>query len=435
VRLRDALGKKVESPARIIGKTDDRGIYRFYGLRPGAYLIRAEEWGFDDFNVSPYLNMAPSYYPSNSRATAKEIVVSGGDEVSGIDISLRRERGHVVMGTVVGASLLESKIVSVQLSPASSGMVDASTNAQDDGGAESFAFAGVDDGVYELVAFNFDMGDGSTVFSRSQQITVKGKDVTGIKLSILPTGAVVGRVTIEEDSTEKRVVDCEKAKRLSLDDIVVNAVPVDSLSALELLHSSNSYVAIDPSGTFNLQALAPGAYRLDTWLPSEELFVRSMADSSSNPPVSAPAPKSVPATVDKLTIGPGQTVKGLLITLARGAASLSGMVNGDRGLPDDLRIFLVPLESDATDQSWRYYETTLDSSGKFTMGHIAPGKYKMIASPPTRDGDRTMTIGRFASDKSRRAVLRKEAEISGKQIELKPCQRMQDVVVSYNADK
>jgi len=52
--------------------TDDRGVYRMYGLAPDRYIVAA---GFGDdrysFEPSPYAGDAPTYFPSATRETAR----------------------------------------------------------------------------------------------------------------------------------------------------------------------------------------------------------------------------------------------------------------------------------------------------------------------------------------------------------------------------
>src|SRR5215510_7810599 len=85
--------------------TDDRGVYRIYGLSPGTYVVFTRK-SFHPF-PSPYDNDAPTYYPSSTRETAAEVTVTSGGEASGVDIRYRGERGHAVSGSISGDSWLE----------------------------------------------------------------------------------------------------------------------------------------------------------------------------------------------------------------------------------------------------------------------------------------------------------------------------------------
>src|SRR5262249_40273049 len=83
--------------------TDDRGIYRIYGLPAGTYIVVAGgtdeylEWG-----INPFSNDLPTYAPSSTRDTADEISVRVGEETSNVDIRYRGEQGRTISGTVGG---------------------------------------------------------------------------------------------------------------------------------------------------------------------------------------------------------------------------------------------------------------------------------------------------------------------------------------------
>ena len=55
--------------------TDDRGVYRIYGLAPGTYLVAAGGGRSSAYSVSAYATDAPTYAPSSTRDTAAEVVV------------------------------------------------------------------------------------------------------------------------------------------------------------------------------------------------------------------------------------------------------------------------------------------------------------------------------------------------------------------------
>src|SRR5581483_6050884 len=105
VRVRDAEGKALQEAANTgrVALTDDRGVYRLYGLRPGSYLVVANGGGFTTTRGTPYDGDVPTYYPSSPRDTATEAQVVNGAVASGIDIRYRAEPGHIISGKLSGA--------------------------------------------------------------------------------------------------------------------------------------------------------------------------------------------------------------------------------------------------------------------------------------------------------------------------------------------
>jgi len=97
-----------ESIAGMFGErmysTDDRGIYRIYGLRPGRYIVST---GKDSDPMSAFIFQGPkrvqTFYPSvTDEAKATPVQVTSGAEAAGIDIQFSNtDKGFVVSGRVV----------------------------------------------------------------------------------------------------------------------------------------------------------------------------------------------------------------------------------------------------------------------------------------------------------------------------------------------
>src|SRR5262249_12400587 len=149
---RDAEGNPVGGGGGRSRFTDDRGVYRVYGLQPGTYVVFTR----NTFSgPSPYDLDTPTFHPSSTRETATEVTVISGGEVSGVDIRYRGDTGHVISGTVTGGggstSLYDS--VSVSLTNATFGAFSGATNiVRRDDGTAGFAIHGVPDGAYEITA-------------------------------------------------------------------------------------------------------------------------------------------------------------------------------------------------------------------------------------------------------------------------------------------
>jgi autotransporter-associated beta strand protein len=82
--------------------TDDRGVYRIYGLPSGTYVVSAGGGSPTEYYVNAYSTDAPTYAPSSTRDTATEVYVRSGEETTNVDIRYRGEPGHVISGIVSG---------------------------------------------------------------------------------------------------------------------------------------------------------------------------------------------------------------------------------------------------------------------------------------------------------------------------------------------
>ncbi|HEY7182119.1 MAG TPA: carboxypeptidase-like regulatory domain-containing protein, partial [Blastocatellia bacterium] len=203
IRLRDPEGRTAASREDTFdyrfGVTDDRGIYRVFGLQPGVYIANIGTGNSTD--DSQIRGDSPTYYPSATRDTAAEINLRGDEEVSGVDIRHRGDRGRVVSGSVSGeVASSSSSPVSVSLIDPDGGRDEADTSTSS---ARGFAFYGVPDGDYELVATRW-AGSNETSGLGRRRVSVKGADVNGVELKLAPNGSISGRVIIEPSTTPGR---------------------------------------------------------------------------------------------------------------------------------------------------------------------------------------------------------------------------------------
>jgi len=158
LRVRDLDGRLPPTPLPFTAedRTDDRGVYRIYGLPPGMYVVLIGGFSATSFSaVSPYGGDAPTFYPSGTRDTAAEVAVRAGQETAGIDIRHREEPGRRVTGTLdippgVAQMLSEISGVGVGRTYAGSAMSAGSVGVNLNAPNRSFSIEGVADGDYEL---------------------------------------------------------------------------------------------------------------------------------------------------------------------------------------------------------------------------------------------------------------------------------------------
>src|SRR5262249_16497265 len=197
-RIRDQEGKTASGgPGMREFVTDDRGVYRIYGLPPGSYVVSVG--GSRGFQQKPYDVNAPTYYPSSTRDTASEVVVRDGQETAGMDIKYRDEPGYRVSGTVAGIPGSPGPGYAgtgISLTNVKSGSIESYTSVQNYDANKGFIFYGVPDGVYDLTASRTG-GREDGLGSSPQRITVKGSDVTGVQLSLAPLGKITGQLVLD----------------------------------------------------------------------------------------------------------------------------------------------------------------------------------------------------------------------------------------------
>jgi protocatechuate 3,4-dioxygenase beta subunit len=425
-------------------RTDDRGVYRIYGLVPGSYIIQAGPAGQANGSGGPMANFlsafsgdAPTYYPSSARDVATPVAVRAGEEVAGIDVSYRGEKGRVVSGRIVakagdngfGAAQIFLSVAGSDAVVATTVQMDAGRMNVGRGRGESrgFAFYGVRDGEYDVVALRAGSGAESDAVSAPRRASVHGVDAGGIELALTPLASISGRVTVEKNADV-----CQNQRASSVEEILLTAehdrAQAQEPTLLGQLISTRSGrpVAPNATGEFTLRNLQAGRHRVIARLPDENWYVRAISMGGMGSPESKPSAPSarraatrVPVNVarDGVTLKAGEKMNGMTVTIAEGAAALRGrLVAGQDGqIPGKVRAYLFPAEKEAVDDLLRYAHANVNGEGDFNFKNLAPGRYYLLAKP-AKGGD----------SNAERAVLRKEAEAVGNVIELQRCQRVED---------
>ena len=403
-------------------QTDDRGVYRVYGLASGTYLVTAKGSGAFNPEPSAYDGEAATYYPSATRDTAEPVTLRAGMEISGIDIRYRGERGHVISGTVQSAAGAQ---VNVSLTLTAFDSFEGASFNDGRTGYRGFAFYGIADGEYFVIAQRFD-SSGALLTGRLR-VKVKGQDVTGLEVPLLPSSGISGTVKLEVLRDTNQKAKCESSRPFVLEEVLITARR-DEKADKETLPGSARYprqTAPASTGEFSFSNIEPGRFHFDTELPSATWYVRALTMSAAG----ANAP---PADAARAGIGvkPGERVA-VNLTLAEGAASLSGRVTPAKEgvpLPDHLRLYLAPAEKESADDALRFYEVAAQSDGSFAMLNIAPGRYYVIAH--TLDDETYAKPARpVAWDEAERKRLRQEAATANVVIEPQLCQRITDYAI------
>jgi hypothetical protein len=430
--------------------TDDRGIYRFWDLRPGAYIVSAgpAAFGFRGGAVTAYDDDSPTYYPSSTLGSATRIVVNSGQELTGIDISYRGYKGHPVSGTATGN--IPPSHLQIYLATPSGDYLD-SIWAEAEQSSGSFEFARVSDGDYLLMA-TLTSGNEVVAISPPRSVTMKGADVTGINLKPVPLGGLSGRITLEYDPT----LDCKNKANNTLAETVLSLRRNGSTGRHYPLFMERdlTYTASpDAKGQFVMKRVPAGDYRIESWLPNEDWYVAAIdlgapaigasgttasATGRSTTAVTAPGTTARGQIAQRtdlasrgLAIHEGQTVSGLNVVIKNGAAGLSGRViarAAAAALPTHMRVHLMPAEPSRAAERLRFFEAEAGGDGSFKFKNLAPGSYRVMVRA-VEEEDSTQPV---ADTVGGRTKLLREAGEKAPVIELHPCERRTDCVLKLS---
>jgi Carboxypeptidase regulatory-like domain len=418
--IRDGKGQALQMPLFAFNEesTDDRGIYRIYGLAPGTYLVSAGGSGVPQaFQLSPYDFDVPTYAPSSTRDNAAEVIVRGGEE-SNVDIRYRGEPGHSISGT---AKVMGTNIVSITLTAAGNLTAAVGSTFQLPG-SRGFVFSGIGDGDYDLQAREVVSGQNSLTpvlaYSESKRITVKGADVTGIELLTKPLASVSGRFAFEP----AKVPECQgKRPPLFAETLVLyrrhEKDPEKDGSGFIGMFGTSS--PPDSKGAFVLRNLIPGRYQFEPRFYARYWYLQSIILGTATA-----KPQKIDAAATWTVVKSGDQLSNLTITLAEGAASIRGQLAAAEP-PAGMSVYLVPAEPDKTEDVLRFFVTDIAADGAFAFNNLPPGRYWALAQTPD---PQLATLAKLRQPEAAtmRTKLRRTAEAQKSEIQLKPCQNVAD---------
>jgi hypothetical protein len=432
--IRDSNGQaaRCETPVNE-RSTDDRGIYRIYGLPPGTYVVSAGGGvGYSPFNLSAYDADIPTYAPASTRDTAAEVNVRAGEEVTNVDIRYRGEPGHVVSGNASGGAVPTG--FTIRLTSISKGAAQTTISAYQPPGGRGFSISGVPDGDYDVTAQSSSLsGDGAV--SDHQRIKVKGADVTGVVLFTKPLGTISGRIVLEES----KVPDCKGKRRPLFTETPVTPWHNEKIVAKDespFFWGIGGATLPDKQGDFTLRNLAPGQYRFVTRSLAKYWFVQSIFLNPAVAPAAKAAAANRPVDAGRhwVTLKSGDRLATLVVTFAEGAASFHGQIKLAEGQKLGPKVFtyLVPAEREKAEDSLRYFAVRVAADGTFALNNLPPGRYWATTKPAIENESNIVSKLRLPDETEARTKLRSEAETTKIEIEFKPCQNVADYELKMN---
>ncbi len=434
--VRDATGKptKVLMNSLAEGSTDDRGIYRIYGLVPGSYLVRAGGGGAQGILSSTEFD-ALTYAPSSTRDTAAEIQVRAGEEAT-VDIRYRNEPGHVISGQVK----LQGKFgASITLVRVGDGLIPTSSSFQPNAG-QGFALSGIADGEYELTAQEVtssrSMAFPDIAISDPIRVTVKGADVTGLEVIPKPLASVTGKVILESS----KLPDCQNKRQPLFSETLVALLQSRKEQRTDQLSSYRWFLENsipDKDGAFIIRNVRAGQYSFSPHFFARYWYLKSItlsASQTNSGQIKAASSVNSDLARNWTPLKSGDRLSGLTISLAEGAASIRGQItkSEDAKMSDGLRVFLVPSERDKVNDPLRYFTAEVNGDGTFLFTNLPPGRYWALAQQSQAEIPTSTEKLRLPDALEARANIRRAAEAAKVEVELTPCQSLIDFKLRPN---
>jgi hypothetical protein len=239
-------------------QTDDRGIYRIYGLPPGRYKVSvgSETSGFPRNSGRGYF--AKTFYgDTNDEANATIVELSEGSEANNIDIRLGpRGATFSISGRIVNAENgepiagLRPTYGNVSKTNPSSGAFIGGLPTNSRG---EFRLDRIEPGRYTIHASSrFEGGD---FYSEPISIDVVDRDITNLEIKAI-RGLIISGVVVPESDSSRNTLAQLGQLRLSV--TVRTSNPPTQMTGS---------AAIGPDGSFQVSGLAPGKANLYLYSP------------------------------------------------------------------------------------------------------------------------------------------------------------------------
>jgi protocatechuate 3,4-dioxygenase beta subunit len=348
--------------------TDDRGVYRIYGLLPGIYHVSV---GADGDNGAVSFGRRKLYrrtfYPDAAEeAQAKTVEVWAGVETADIDITLGRAvKTYRASGRFVNAETGQPVAnISYGYGPV---RADGRLAGGFGGGFTTnergeFQTEGLTPGRYTIFASPFAMypPDTSEFYNEPATFEVADADVTGVVVK-LRTGASVSGVVVLEG-----VSDRAAAARLLAGVRLYGYVETPGQQTAPY---SPRYASVAADGSFRIGGLHPGKLRISMSDAASKLTLARVDVNGAN-------------GIGGVDVAEGAQLTGLRVVASYGSGVIRGQVNILNGTPPPgARVYVTVRRAGASGPDAGYGRSVeADARGRFVLENVAAGEYELRAN-------------------------------------------------------
>jgi Carboxypeptidase regulatory-like domain len=384
-------------------QTDDRGVYRVWGLNPGDYYVSAVARNelpagratpaaaaqvLEDAAAGrgrgngrgailgaalaalpqdnpDQLMYAPTYYPGvGSAAEARAVTVGVSEEVVGIDFGLQLVRTALVSGHVENPDGSRTAQGNVQLTPQTTGRGNLRQNY---GGRISrdgqFSIANVPPGLYTLRARN---NDRDAPLSATQPLSVSSGDVGNVIVVLQTGGSLAGTIVFQPGATPAPT-DLTQVRLAA-----PSAEPDENTGP-------NPNPRVNKDGTFTIDGVSVGTHLIR---PNGGGGLRGWTLKSVT--VDGRDVTDIP-----IAIRSGQRINSVVVTFTDKVNEITGSVTDAQG--NAVTEYTV-LAFSTNSAVWRPQSRQIaiarpDQTGMFRIRNLPSGEYYVVTVDPSEPGE------------------------------------------------
>ena len=379
------------------GQTDDKGMYRVWGLMPGDYYVTAVARG-GPFGGGPFggiggpggpggfagrggrgggpgaaqgggdqeqINYAPTYYPG----------VPSVNEAKAITLGLSQEQLDINFNMLlVRVARITGHVLNPDGTPVTSGNVNLGLDAGGGGGRGNqigmnyggriqwdgaFTIGNVAPGRYMLRARG---DDGDTPQYAAQALTVSGDDLDDVTVMLAPAATITGTVTFA--GTAGATPDLSQFR-----------ITAPSAEQSDVGPQQNARIGKD--GTFAIVGVAAGSHFVRSAGAARGFILKSVAINGRD------------VTDAPLTLRAGETLANVSVVFTDQQNEINGTLTNEQGTPvPDYTVLAFSTDSSLwRPQSRQIMTARPDQTGKYRIRGLPKGEYYLVAVDPAEQGE------------------------------------------------
>jgi len=391
-------GERTVKMGSQVVESDDRGVYRIFGLPPGDYTI-GTAWYFSGLDArvptdaeireafqavtrpgTPRPNTAPAppptkysysrtYYPDTvDPLSARVLSLGPADEREGIDLHLQFLPTSHIEGTVIGTDGSPAQEAHLVLFRHNRVGANPTTffSAQPSG---HFTTASLPPGPYTIFAETGATQDAPRLWAL-QDVTLGGPEPAIVTLRLQPAMTMTGRVTF--DASTLKPPDPTK--------IVLALMPLQGTNAPM---NGDERTVIDPSGTLTLAGVTPGRFALRASIPNVAVQPGAPVWSVASIMMGGQDVTDLPIEIGTVNLPP------ITVTFTDRVSTLSGVVTAPAGQTgSDYFVVVLPVNSEYwAPLSRRIKSTRPGLDGRYEFVGLPAGEYGLSATTDLEPSD------------------------------------------------
>jgi 5-hydroxyisourate hydrolase-like protein (transthyretin family) len=390
----DQQGKRDNAAVQMLRwQTDDRGVYRIFGLDPGRYVVGVGASSEDA--LQPIGNRGSykrTYYlDAVDESSAKVVDVNPGGEIQNVDIKLSRAtKNYTASGSVIDSATgkpLPGVTIGCELAKTAGSSLrtgDTMTNSNGE-----FRIDGLLPNTYIVYVFN--LGE-SELYSDRVNFDIADRDVTGLEIKMI-RGASISGVAEVEGTRDPAVLD--RVPQIALR---AEGVSQDTAMLMMTLMQGGSVSTINSDGTLRIGGVRPGRTRIVA-LPPPQLKGFTLARVERNG-----------VEIKELDVAEGEQITGVRLVFTYGTSVLAGQVEIKGGaLPLNAQMTVRIVREGASPEEWWFAkQAKVDARGQFSIEGVSEGNYKAYLMIFTNDGNSPPNFPRIEQSVSIPADVRRE---------------------------